>query len=63
MNICVCCGEHYFDRGKDSLCPKCDGDGWRQNKYRFTGELEEHPLYEFKPTEKYYEIRFKKDIQ
>ena len=51
---CVCCGENYFDRGKDSLCPKCDGSGWRQSEYGFTGKVVDSLVYEFEPTETYF---------
>lgn len=61
MSTCVCCGEHYFDRGKDSLCNKCDGSGIRQQEYGFTGELIEHQFYEFKPTKKYLSLKFNKE--
>lgn len=61
MSTCVCCGEHYFDRGKDSLCDKCDDSGIRQSEYSFTGELIEHPFCEFKPTKKYLSLKFHKE--
>lgn len=51
---CVCCGEKYFDRGKDSLCLRCDGDGWRQDKHGFTGKVVDNLMYEFEPTKTYF---------
>lgn len=52
---CVCCGDKYFDRGKDSLCKRCDGDGTRQNKYKFTGKVvKDNLIYEFEPTKSYF---------
>ncbi len=57
---CVCCGEEYFDRGKDSLCDKCDGSGFRQNEHKFTGKVVDSLSYEFQPTESYFKNKFKK---
>ncbi len=50
---CICCGEHYFGRGKDSLCKNCDGSGFRQQRFGFNFEQTDSSFYEWKPTEAY----------
>lgn len=50
---CICCGQEYFGRGKDSLCERCDGSYWMQSDYGFTFEKVDSIFYDWKPTEAY----------
>lgn len=57
MRTCICCGQCYYGRGKDSLCKSCDGSYWRQEENGFKFDKVESISYDWKPTDAYFKAK------